>query len=145
MGTFTKLVSSPVTGKFLFDQIRKKHRIRNTLYQVYRDRTAVTDELVEMLYQPSCDLKAQQVFASVLSAPPGPKPTDLLPKIQHPLLVLWGDKDPWTPITGAKIYQERAILGQGLEFYPIPDAGHCPHDENPEKVNELILQWLDKL
>ncbi|WP_013322040.1 alpha/beta fold hydrolase [Gloeothece verrucosa] len=145
MGTFTKLVSSPLTGKFLFNRIRQKHRIRNTLYQVYRDRKAVTDELVEILYQPSCDPTAQQVFASVLSAPAGPKPTDLLPKLQHPLLVLWGDKDPWTPIKGAKIYQERANLGLDVEFYAIPDAGHCPHDENPEMVNELILKWLDKL
>lgn len=145
MGTFTKLVSSPVTGKFIFDRIRQKNRIRNTLYQVYRDKKAVTDELVDMLYQPSCHPTAQQVFASVLTAPAGPKPTDLLPKIQHPLLVLWGDKDPWTPIKGAKIYQERASLDLDMEFYPIPNAGHCPHDERPEMVNELILRWLERL
>ncbi|ACK72785.1 alpha/beta hydrolase fold protein [Gloeothece citriformis PCC 7424] len=144
MGTFTKLVSSPVSGKFIFNRIRQKNRIRNTLYQVYRDRKAVTDELVEMLYQPSCDPNAQEVFASVLTAPAGPKPTDLLPKIEHPLLVLWGDKDPWTPIKGSKIYQERAKQGLKTEFYPIPNAGHCPHDENPEMVNQLILEWLGK-
>ena len=24
-------------------------------------------------------------------------------------------------------------------------AGHCPHDECPDRVNELILQFLDRL
>jgi pimeloyl-ACP methyl ester carboxylesterase len=142
MSMFTKLVSSPITGKFIFDNIRSPRRIRNTLYQVYRDRAAVTDELVEMLYAPSCDPGAQQVFASVITAPPGVQPTDLLPNLQHPLLVLWGEDDPWTPITGAKIYQDLALNNPNVKFYLIPSAGHCPHDEKPEMVNQLILDWL---
>lgn len=144
MGAFTKLVSSPVTGKFIFNNIRQKHRLRRTLYQVYSDRTAVTDELIEMLYEPSCHPGAQEVFASVLTAPAGCSPQELLPKVKHPLLILWGEKDPWTPITGAKIYQELANNGGDVEVYPIPNAGHCPHDENPTMVNELILQWLSR-
>ena len=144
MGAFTKLVSSPVTGKFIFDGVRQKNRIRNTLYQVYRDRNAVTDELVEMLYQPSCDPGAQKVFASVLTAPPGLTPNELLPKLRHPILVLWGEDDPWTPIKGAKIYQDLAANNENVEFYSIPVAGHCPHDEKPEVVNEQIIDWLAK-
>jgi pimeloyl-ACP methyl ester carboxylesterase len=135
MSGFTKLVSSPITGKFIFNGIRQKKRIKKTLGQVYKDKTAVTEELVEMLYQPSCHPNAQKVFASVLTAPPGPSPSELLPKVEQPLLVLWGDADPWTPIKGAKIYQDR-------EFKAIANAGHCPHDEKPEIVNELILNWL---
>lgn len=96
------------------------------------------------MYQPSCDEGAQKVFASVLTAPPGPHPTELLPQIEQPLLVLWGTEDPWTPITGAKIYQERAEMGQNTEFHPIPQAGHCPHDEKPNQVNELMLNWLNR-
>ncbi len=145
MGAFTKLVSSPITGKFIFDNVRRKNRIRNTLYQVYRDRNAVTDELVEMLYAPSCDRGAQQVFASVLTAPPGATPQELLPSLQHPLLVLWGEDDPWTPIKGAKIYQDLAANNPDVEFKAIPSAGHCPHDEKPETVNQLILEWLGEI
>lgn len=142
MGSFSKLVSAPVIGSFLFERIRQKKRIRNTLYQVYGDRQAVTDELVDLLYEPSCDPGAQKVFASVLTAPAGDKPEVLLPRIQHPLLVLWGEADPWTPISGAKLYQERATAGLDTQFHVIPAAGHCPHDENPEQVNRLILDWL---
>lgn len=145
MGAFTKLVSSPLTGKLIFDRIRQKNRLRRTLYQVYRDRQAVDEELVELIYQPSCDRGAQQVFASVLTAPAGPTPRQLLEKLQHPLLVVWGEDDPWTPITGATIYQKLAASNSLTQFHSIPNAGHCPHDEKPEIVNELILNWLDRL
>ena len=145
MSAFTKLVSSPVTGKFIFDNIRRKNRIRNTLYQVYQDRAAVTEELVEMLYAPSCDSGAQQVFASVLTAPPGATPQELLPHLEHPLLVLWGENDPWTPIKGAKIYQDLAADNSNVQFNAIPSAGHCPHDEKPDTVNKLILDWLKQI
>lgn len=144
MAAFTNLVRSPRLGPLVFNQIRKKHRIRRTLAQVYRNREAVTDELVDMLYAPSCDPGAQKVFASVLTAPPGPSPVELLPKIKAPLLVLWGEADPWTPIAGAKIYQQLAET-ERLQFVAIPDTGHCPHDDRPEVVNPAILDWLQDL
>ncbi len=145
MGFFTKLVSSPTTGNFIFNQIRQKHRIRNTLKQVYYTQEAITEELVDLLYTPSCDPGAQQVFASVLTAPPGASPGELLPHIQCPLLVLWGEQDPWTPIAGAKIYQDLVNTKQNVVFQSIPQAGHCPHDEKPAIVNPLIIDWLAKL
>ncbi|MGA7937275.1 MAG: alpha/beta fold hydrolase [Kovacikia sp.] len=141
MAAFTSLVKSPVFGPLVFNQIRKKHRIRRTLSQVYRNREAITDELVDMLYAPSCDEGAQKVFASVLTAPAGPSPTELLPKVQVPLLVLWGAEDPWTPISAATTYQQ-LVQSHPVSVIPIPDAGHCPHDDRPEVVNRLILEWL---
>ena len=142
MGAFNRLLRSKITGKVLFNRVRQKGQIRRSLMQVYRDRTAVTDELVNLLYQPSCDAGAQQVFVSILTAPPGPTPAQLLPKVKCPLLVIWGEADPWTPINGAKIYQDLSAQGQPVQVKPIANAGHCPHDEAPDKVNPLIIDWL---
>ncbi len=155
MGAFSWLVSSELTGKFVFEQVRQKHRIRNTLTQVYCNPEAITDELVEMLYQPSCDPGAQQVFASILSAPAGPQPTDLLPRLTKPLLVLWGDTDPWTPIKGAVPYHQAQQAANSssdiatdittdIQIVPIPNTGHCPHDDRPEIVNALVFHWLSQ-
>jgi pimeloyl-ACP methyl ester carboxylesterase len=144
MGAFTKLVSSEVVGPFLFNRIRQKPRLRRTLHQVYRDRTAVTDELIDLIYEPACDPQAPKVFAKILTAPPGPKPEELLPHVTQPLLILWGEADPWTPITGAKLYRELAAQSEQVEFIPIPNTGHCPHDERPELVNQEILAWLQR-
>ncbi|WP_315790614.1 alpha/beta fold hydrolase [Fischerella sp. JS2] len=143
MSAFNKLVGHPITGNFVFNRIRQKHQIRRTLYQVYRDRQAVTDELVDMLHTPSCDPGAQKVFASILTAPPGPTPAELLPKVNHPMLVIWGADDPWTPITGAKIYEQAQENGKNIKIVPIPGAGHCPHDEVPDVVNSEIVEWLE--
>lgn len=145
MGAFAKLVGSDLTGKFIFNRVRTPRRIRNTLKQVYYDNDAITDELVEILYQPSCDPGAQKVFASVLTAPPGQRPADLLPHLKAPLLVLWGEEDPWTPIKGATIYQQLARENDQVEFHSIPNAGHCPHDEKPNEVNPLMVNWLQSL
>ncbi|MCL1492721.1 MAG: alpha/beta fold hydrolase [Pseudanabaena sp. Salubria-1] len=144
MVAFAKLVSSEVTGKFVFNQVRQKRNIRNSLRQVYRNHQAIDDELVDMLYQPSCDEGAQKVFASILTAPAGPRTADLLAKLEKPLLVLWGDADPWTPINGAKIYEE-AGKNKDIQLTPIPNTGHCPHDDRPEIVNALVIHWLQKL
>ena len=144
MSAFNRLVRSQVTGSFLFNRVRQKSQIRRTLLQVYRRPEAVTDELVDLLYAPACDPGAQQVFASILSAPPGPSPAELLP-VKRPLLVIWGADDPWTPISGANIFQELSQSGQPIQIAPIPNAGHCPHDEVPEVVNPLIVNWVAEL
>ncbi|MDX1978526.1 MAG: alpha/beta fold hydrolase, partial [Pseudanabaenaceae cyanobacterium bins.68] len=144
LGGFTRLAGAPGIGKVIFDQIRRRSQIKKTLEQVYCDRTAITEELVEILYQPACDPNAAAVFAKILTAPAGPRPEELLPRVASPLLVIWGEADPWTPIKGAKIYQDQA--GRlPLEFLGIPQAGHCPHDERPEVVNQAILTWLGRL
>lgn len=148
MGTFTKLVSSNLFGPIVFNEVRRKFRIRGSLKQVYRNRAAITDELVELLYQPSCDPGAQKVFASIVTAPPGPRPVDLLPVIKQPLLVLWGENDPWTPIQGATVYRELSKtpdIDPPVRFHAIPDTGHCPHDERPDVINPLIVDWLRSL
>lgn len=143
MRTFTKLVSSKSIGTLLFNLVRRKSNLRRTLRQIYRNHAAVTEELVDLLYQPSCDPGAQQVFASILSAPPGPSPVELLPKVTQPLLVLWGEADPWTPVTGGRIFQEWGQQPEhSVDFVAIPQTGHCPHDEHPKVVNSLILDWL---
>jgi pimeloyl-ACP methyl ester carboxylesterase len=145
MTVFTQLVTSPLSGPWIFDFIRQKSTIRRNLGQVYFRKEAITEELVEIIYQPACDPGAQQVFASIISAAPGPEIGELLTQLDRPLLVLWGDRDPWTPIKGMQDFTTAAAGGKEITTAPIPDAGHCPHDEYPELVNPAILNWLAAL
>lgn len=166
MGLFSEIVGSEFFGPLLFNQIRRKSQIRRTLYQVYGNREAVTPELVDMLHEPSGHPGAQKVFASILRAPAGPTPMSLLTRTSRPLLVLWGEQDPWAPVAiGRKMFQVapgsgsdtvsgEEIGGEGmsddrpnsarppLEFVAIPKTGHCPHDERPEAVNPVMVRWL---
>lgn len=62
----------------------------------------------------------------------------VLSQLSCPLLLVWGDLDPWVgPAKALRI----------KEFYPNTSivnlqAGHCPHDEVPELVNKALLEWL---
>jgi pimeloyl-ACP methyl ester carboxylesterase len=133
------ILLQPWASYFLFQFVRRKSKIRQTLEQVYLDRSAVTDQLVEDIYRPSCDPGALQVFTSVFKSPQGEKVDRLLQQMQCPLLMLWGEGDPWmnTRERGAKFRQYYPNL---TEYYL--NAGHCPHDEIPEQVNNLIDSWI---
>lgn len=123
----------------LFQYVRRRSVIRKTLQKVYLDQSAVTDRLVEEIYQPSCDSGAAKVFASVFRTPQGEKVDVLLSQLNCPLLVLWGEADPWMNSVkrSAKFRQYYPQLTEHLI-----QAGHCPHDEVPEQVNKLIYQWV---
>ncbi|OIP69296.1 MAG: alpha/beta hydrolase [Oscillatoriales cyanobacterium CG2_30_44_21] len=136
------LLKKPWANQLLFNFVRRKSRIRNTLKKVYLDQSAVTDQLVEEIYRPSCDQGAVQVFASVFSTPQGKKVDQLLAAMTCPLLMIWGEGDPWM--------NSRARSAKFKEFYPnltehFIKAGHCPHDESPAVVNGLIRDWYGSL
>lgn len=123
----------------IFQNLRRKTTIRKTLRRVYLDQSAVTDELVEDIYRPSCDHGAFEVFSSVFKTPQGAKVDALLSELNHPLLLLWGEADPWMRV------QERS--NRFRQHYPLLTehflkAGHCPHDEVPDQVNTLIRAWV---
>ena len=138
-----KLIGSillqPWASFILFQYVRRRSIIRRTLNQVYFDRNAITDQLVEDIYRPSCDRGAADVFKAVFQTPQGEKVDVLLGKMQCPLLILWGEKDPWINAR-EKGEKFRTYYPEVTEHYL--EAGHCPHDEVPEQVNALISEWI---
>ncbi|MBD1823412.1 alpha/beta fold hydrolase [Cyanobacteria bacterium FACHB-DQ100] len=140
MGSFVMtLFHQDWASWLLFQYVRQKSVIRNTLQKVYLDQSAVTDRLIEEIQRPAFDTGAEKVFASVFRTPQGEKVDVLLHQLTRPLLMLWGEGDPWINARerGAKF---RSYHPQLTEYYL--DAGHCPHDEIPDHVNQLIQDWV---
>ncbi|HEY9618230.1 MAG TPA: alpha/beta fold hydrolase [Microcoleaceae cyanobacterium] len=139
--TIQTLFQQDWASSLLFQYVRQKSTIRKTLERVYLDQSAITDELVDAIYRPSCDYGAAKVFASVFRTPQGEKVDTLLKQLTCPLLMIWGEADPWmnSRERGGKFRQHYAQL---TEYYL--RAGHCPHDEVPDQVNELIRAWVLK-
>ncbi|MBZ8181827.1 alpha/beta fold hydrolase [Oscillatoria salina] len=129
----------PIPSYLLFQYVRQRSTIRKTLERVYLDRSAVSDRLIEEIYRPSCDRGAAKVFASVFKTPRGEMVDVLLQQLQCPLLLLWGEGDPWMNAKerGAKFKKYYPNL---TEHYL--RAGHCPHDEVPTEVNRLLRDWV---
>ncbi|MGB7412622.1 MAG: alpha/beta fold hydrolase [Thermosynechococcaceae cyanobacterium] len=146
MGGINALLASKGLGPALFNRVRSKKRIRGTLSQVYANPDAITDDLIDMIYAAAAAPGAQEAFASIMTAPAGPRPSELLPHIKKPLLVLWGEADPWAALPTAELYRQLSEQAENqVTFKTIPQTGHCPHDERPEIVNPLIIDWLAQL
>lgn len=62
-------------------------------------------------------------------------------KIAVPTLVVWGEEDPVLPIS-LTADMHRIIPNIRLKF--VPDAGHFVHEEQPEAVNALLLDFLSE-
>lgn len=133
------VVLQPLPSFLIFQYVRQPWFIRRTLESVYLDKTAVTDRLVEEIYRPSCDEGAARVFASVFRSPRGETVDVLLSQLARPLMLLWGEGDPWMDARsrGAKF---RQYYPQLTEHYL--QAGHCPHDEVPDQVSALTREWV---
>lgn len=117
-------------------------RIEQVLKQVYPVNSGQVDrELVESIQYPAQHPNAPEVFYRVVSENGnGPEVfvDDLLADVSVPLLLLWGDKDPWIRPQAADCIQE--ILPSAVRVNI--NGGHCPHDENPEEVNREILKFM---
>ncbi|KAK6922700.1 Alpha/beta hydrolase fold-1 [Dillenia turbinata] len=127
---------------FLFWQAKKPARIESVLKSVYINTSNVDDYLVESITRPADDPNAGEVYYRLMTwfMSNHNKYTlnSVLNQLSCPLLLVWGDLDPWVgPAKANRI----------KEFYPNTSlvnlqAGHCPHDEVPELVNTALLEWL---
>lgn len=63
-----------------------------------------------------------------------------LDRVNVPILIVWGRKDRVVPMAHAA-WHVRDLPDARLEW--IENAGHLPHEEDPESVNELVTNFLD--
>ena len=137
--TIQTFMLQPVPSWLLFQYIRRRTTIRRTLEQGYVDKTAITPELIEDIRRPADDPGAATVFASVFKSPQGQTTDALLAEMNCPLLLLWGEGDPWMNCR-QRSRQFHQHYTQLTEHFLL--AGHCPHDESPDKVNALMREWI---
>ncbi|MEB3209444.1 MAG: alpha/beta fold hydrolase [Synechococcus sp.] len=137
------LLKSPVLQRLIFENLRRPATIRRTLNQVYLDKTNVDDALVEAIRRPSLDPGAFGVFRTVFDIPRGQPLDELFATLSAPLLLLWGIRDPWMNAVGRREQFRRHAPRRTREV--VLEAGHCPHDEVPDRVNAALLAWLADL
>ncbi|CAH8271666.1 unnamed protein product [Arabidopsis lyrata] len=137
--SFQNLLRNTPVGKLFFKSIAKPETVKSILCQCYHDSSQVTDELVEAILRPGLEPGAVDVFLEFICYSGGPLPEDLLPLVKCPVLIAWGEKDPWEPIELGRAYSNFDAVE---DFVDLPDAGHCPQDEKPEMVNSLIKSFV---
>ena len=116
--SFGNLVSTAI---FFYTKVR----IKSILQQVYESEPDA--DLVRSIELAAEDPGAIDTFYQLSLAGGRTKITagDLLEKYQGPLMLLWGEKDPWMTPTKA----ERIMEIKPEAYYAPVVAGHCPHDD----------------
>ncbi len=137
-----RMLTWPPIGHLFFRQIAQRRSLRNILKQAYRRHDTITDELLDILLEPAREPGAADVFISFINYSRGPLAEELLPQLQVPVAILWGEDDPWEPLELARSWEQFDCVCQ---FKTIPNAGHCPMDEAWEETNALLRDWLHRI
>ncbi|KAK7278348.1 hypothetical protein RJT34_23376 [Clitoria ternatea] len=144
---FDFLLKQKGIASAIFERVKLRENLRNILSSVYGNKESVDEELVEIIREPANDEGALDAFVSIVTGPPGPNPVQLMPKINSPALLLWGDQDPFTPIDGpvGKYFSSLPSQQENVKLFLLEGVGHCPHDDRPDLVHEKLLPWLASL
>lgn len=142
---FESAIASPPLLKGLFAIFKQRAAIRWVLSRLaYTRSSAVSPELVELIVAPTRDRDAPDAFCalstSALEPDFSPAIAPLLAQLPIPILLVWGRQDRMVPFQLSQFYLD---LNPRLQFVPLDNVGHCPHDEVPEPLNRLLLAWLD--
>ncbi|KAL7545826.1 hypothetical protein ACHAWF_009176 [Thalassiosira exigua] len=152
------LVQKMLIGFFL-KYAKQSKNSEHILKQVYSiDSSNVDAELVESIQRPAQHSMAAEVFQRMVSQH-GQRPQayldDILEDVECPVLLAWGDRDPWIKTAVAdeierlhakfhgKSHGEEA--GKTRMKRVSINAGHCPHDEAPEAVNAAIFDFIEEV
>ncbi|CAN1265269.1 Pheophytinase, chloroplastic [Linum perenne] len=95
--------------------------------------------IVRNCYPTSCDPGVAEVLESVFSFDLSLPLNYLLQGCKEQVLIIQGMKDP---ISNSK--SKVAMLKEHCPSFVIKqlnDAGHCPHDEQPDEVNSTVCEW----
>ncbi|MGB0564020.1 MAG: alpha/beta fold hydrolase [Spirulinaceae cyanobacterium] len=136
-------LSGPWLIKPLLRVLRRPAVLRPWIKIAYPRTEAITPELVELISRPAYDSGAGDTlfFLSRSLRQPefSPMMAEVIAELDVPILLVWGECDRMVPFGLAERFAE---LNAQLTFVPMPEAGHCPHDEWPEEFHEILLPWL---
>ncbi|NOJ27790.1 MAG: alpha/beta hydrolase [Nitrososphaera sp.] len=108
--------------------------------EMANDPDAVTDDIIMDFVNRMRLPNAKYAFMStLLGIRYSPPLTGRLSSVSVPTLIVWGEADKMIPVQYAKHFTE--IPNSELKI--IPDCGHTPYVEEPEKFSKIALDFLN--
>jgi pimeloyl-ACP methyl ester carboxylesterase len=139
-------------GHGLFKSLATPQTVTEILKEPYAVTEAIDEELVSVLLDPLLTPGADEVVFDTLSYSAGPLPEQQLSSPDFPNLPVWviyGKDDPWTPAQRVEklieVGRPGEMAGTVERVVGLEGVGHCPHDERPEVVNGLVMEFLERL
>ncbi|AAZ58696.1 hydrolase [Prochlorococcus marinus str. NATL2A] len=116
--------------------------IAKILKVAYPSRNNVDEELIDTLFKPTQSKGAPEAFRGFINLFDDYLAPNLLKEMNTSVHLIWGEKDPWEPVKEAQKWFKTFECIKSLDV--ISDAGHCPHDEMPEKVNPILIKIIQE-
>ncbi|KAL7580985.1 hypothetical protein ACA910_005799 [Epithemia clementina (nom. ined.)] len=131
-------------GQSAFDFLAVPDTVKQILKEPYAVTSAVDDTLVKALLDPLLTPGASQVVFDTLSYSAGPLPEQQLQEfpLDKPVWVCYGKADPWTSAKRVESLDRFSTVVKRI--VGLDGVGHCPHDEAPELVHPLLIEFMNE-
>lgn len=106
------------------------YRVEDADLDVYRRPFLQTSDSGRALLATVQNLQLKQVTAEIETG---------FRDWQKPVLVAWGDRDPWLPMAIAESFAQSV---PNAELVKLEEVGHYPQEDWHEKVNDVLLSFL---
>jgi pimeloyl-ACP methyl ester carboxylesterase len=116
-----------------YDYIRE--RVAYTFY----DPAIATDNLVDEVFQITTDARKCLSIVRMAKSAQRNYVADLLPEINTPVLLIWGEDDKITP---PHVALEFESLLPHSKLVMLPQCGHVPMMEKPAEFNAILEDYL---
>lgn len=130
----------PFLSLYLRTLALRPRRVRHALERVFYDDEKVSREMVRG-YLDRLKVEGATLAYHGLTAP---RQTDREPvvfeEIEIPTFVIWGEDDTLVSLETGRSASERIAGFEGL--LTLPETGHAPHEERPERVAEAMREFL---
>ncbi len=126
----------------LFRLLAQPGFIRRVLRKAYPSGAHIDDELIALLHRPSTDPGATESFRGFVNLFSDYLAPELLADLAVPVRLLWGEDDPWEDPKEARRWANTFPCIQELQV--LNGLGHCPQDEDPKRVNPILLEWIGR-
>ncbi len=136
------IVRQRLITQVIFKNASNPTFIEKILKIAYPSKNNIDKELIDLLYKPSQRKGAQEAFRGFINLFDDHLAPNLLKSLSIPVHLICGENDPWEPIEEAKKWQSKFSCIKSLDI--IMGAGHCPHDENPDKVNPILKKIIQE-
>ena len=126
----------------IFNIAAKQKFIAKILKVAYPSQNNVDEELIDTLLKPTQSKGAPEAFRGFINLFDDYLAPNLLKEMNTSVHLIWGEKDPWEPVKEAQKWFKTFECIKSLDV--ISYAGHCPHDEMPEKVNPILIKIIQE-
>lgn len=141
------LTASPMVSKFMFSPLDtmaanflSSPRVRENISRTaYFDKTLVTEDSLTCATLHLKKPRWSEALIGFTKSGGYGNFAAQLPKIPQPTLILWGENDKILGTKDAKRFRESL---KNSQLFWIPQCGHVPHLEKPQRVAELIDSFV---